>query len=717
MKQVVLNYRTKRMELRDVPLPTARSGTVLVRTECSAVSLGTEGSKVTTASKSLVGMARERPDLVRQARDMLRREGLTLTVRRIWNRLDTPAPIGYSSAGTVVAVGEGVIDVRPGDRVACGGADAPHAEYAVVPRNLVVPIPEAVPFEHAAFATIASIAMQGVRRAELSVGDRVAIIGLGLVGQLAVQIATAGGAKVLGIDVDPAKIALARQLGSTALTAGDPALTAEAARLTDGAGFDAVLITAATSSSEPVREAARLARDRAKVVVVGIVGLDLPFNEFFAKELDVRLSRSYGPGRYDPVYEEAGVDYPIGYVRWTENRNMQAVLELMASQQLRVAPLITHRFDIAEAVRAYDVVTKRREEMVLGVVFQYPSTEAQAPAAAIVRSMTQRGGDVVVGLIGAGSFAKNTILPNLAGRLGVRLRWVATQTSLSADHVARRYGFECRTTDAAEVLTDPEVTCVIIATRHDQHAPLAAAALRAGKAVFVEKPLGITAEEVKEVATAQRDSGGALMVGFNRRFARHAVAARAFMAAGGEPLTMAYRVNAGYLSREHWLHHPVFGGGRVIGEVCHFIDLLQFFVSAEPCHVTATAMANVGRYVDDNVAIVLGFTDGSVGTLLYASNGDVALAKERIELLGGGRAVVLDDFKLAEFYHGGRRRVARLRRQDKGHAAEFAAFLEAVRAGGPPPIPIAETLASMRATFAALESLRAGAPADTAGRR
>jgi predicted dehydrogenase/threonine dehydrogenase-like Zn-dependent dehydrogenase len=719
MKQIVQQQRTGRLSIAEVPAPSLRPEGLLVRTAYSLISAGTERAKVTVARKNLLGKALARPDQVRQVLQSARQLGLQATYQKVTSRLDALSPLGYSSAGVVLAVGARAAGFAPGDRVACaGGGYAVHAEIVYVPRNLAAHVPDEVGLDEAAFATLGAIALQGVRQAGPQLGETVGVIGLGLLGLLTVQLLRSAGCRVVGVDLSAARCALARQLGADAAVApSDPALDALVRRY-GPAGLDAVILTAATPSDEPIRLAGRLARDRARVVVVGDVGLDVPRSPFYEKELDVRLSRSYGPGRYDTHYEEQGLDYPVGYVRWTEGRNLSAVLDLLAQHKLDVRALTTHRFALDDAERAYALIEGKTREPHLGVLLEYavgaPFAGAQRVPAAEVISVTPprvaSGVRVGLALVGAGNFAQSMLLPALREHAHVRLRTVVTPGGLTARSVAERAGFEQAAADPAVALDDPEVNLVLIASRHDSHAELAARALAAGKAVFVEKPLALTRDELAAVRAAYVAAPNPfLMAGFNRRFAPLVVALRAFVAAAGEPLLMHYRVNAGFIPREHWTQDPVIGGGRVLGELCHFADLLLFLAGQPPVEVYARALPDQGRYSRDNVAVLVHFADGSAGTITYAANGDRGLDKERLEVFGGGRAAALDDFRELTLSAGGRRRVRRAG-PDKGHRAEMLALVDALVAGQPAPIPFAQLVQATELTLAVVESLDSGGP-------
>lgn len=735
MKQLLQNLRSGETRIADVPIPTPQAGEALVRNAASLVSAGTERMVVEFAEKSLLGKARSRPDLVRQVLDKARREGLLTTLEAAFNRLDQPMPLGYSSAGTIVALGPGLAGFHVGQRVACaGGGFAVHAEYVAVPRNLLTPLPDSLPFDHAAFTTLGAIALHGFRLAEVQLGERVAVIGLGLLGLLMVGIARAAGCHILGVDLDPARVALAQGLGATAVLRGQAEEAAQG--FSRGQGCDAVLICADSASADPVELAGVLARDRARVIAVGAVGLHLPRKVYYEKELTFLNSRSYGPGRYDPRYEEGGHDYPIGFVRWTEGRNLEAVVDLLAGGRLDVGPLISHRFPISAAPEAYALITGKRKEPFLGVLLTYPGETGEASGQLLSAGQAQpttpgdgagngAGQDLTaspsllaapqttptinLGVLGAGNFATAVLLPAVRRVPAIQPVGIVSASGASAQHAAQRFGFSYAASDPARLLEDPAVNTVAILTRHHLHAPQVLAALAAGKHVFCEKPLALTENELQELAAALPAAQRLLMVGFNRRFAPLAQRLQAFLAGRHEPLAAHYRVNAGYIPLNHWVHDPAQGGGRLVGEGCHFIDFLTFLVGAPPVAVSAQGLPNLGRYQEDNFVLTLTYPDGSLGTLTYLANGDKAFPKERVEVFCAGRVAVLDDYRMLETLQDGRRQVYRSRlRQDKGHQGEWQAFAAALAAGGPPPIPYDHLFGVSRATLAALQALRSG---------
>jgi polar amino acid transport system substrate-binding protein len=724
MKQILQNYKTGEVSVAEVPPPIAQRGRVLVRTAASLISAGTERMAVELGRKSLLGKARERPDLVRQVIQKAQREGLMNTITAVQSKLNAANALGYSAAGIVADVGDDVTDFRAGDRVACAGAGfASHAEVLSVPQNLCVRVPDAVDFEAAAFGTLGAIALQGVRLAEPTLGESVVVIGLGLLGQLTVQLLKANGCRVFGVDLDPAKVELARTLGADdGCVAGGETLQT-VIEWTRGRGADAVLITAATSSDQPVELAGEISRLKGRVVAVGLVGMNVPRKIYYERELTLKVSMSYGPGRYDPEYEERGHDYPFAYVRWTEGRNIEAFLDLVAAGSVRIAPLITHRFSIADGERAYNLIAGETKEPYLGIVLGYDTERELVRTINLRESKDRTGRDaaqatttaaVRVGLIGAGSYAQKFLLPNFKAA-GASFASIATASGINARGIGEKYEFARIAAGAEEVIADPEANLIVIATRHDSHAELARRALEAGRHVFVEKPLALNDEELDGVLEAARGAshaagGGRLLVGYNRRFSPHAREAAQAFAARREPLSILYRVNAGRIPRTSWIQDAREGGGRIIGEVCHFIDLMQFLTGALTTRVYAEAIASRDEEIvdEDSVMITLRFSDGSNGQVAYLAEGDRALPKERIEIFGGGKTFVIEDFRSAALYEGGRERRTKLRAQDKGQAEEVRALCAMVANNAPAPIALQDLAATTRATFRIRESLRTG---------
>jgi len=714
MKQIIQNLRSGKTALIEVPIPKPGPGMALIRTAASLVSIGTERMLVEFAGKSLLGKARSRPDLVRQTLEKLQREGLINTLEAVANRLDQPLSLGYSSAGRIIAVGENLMGYKVGDRVACGGGGyAVHAEFAVVPENLMTLLPDAVDFEEGAFATLGAIALHGFRLTQAQVGEHVAVIGLGLLGQLALQIAMAGGCKVFGVDLEADRVELARRIGAEAVKRDEVVNATDF--ITQGRGFDAILICADTPSNDPIQLAGEIARDRGRVVAIGAVGLELPRALYYQKELSLTISRSYGPGRYDSSYEEKGQDYPIGYVRWTEGRNLSAVVELIKNGKLDVRPLITHRIPIESGTEAYDLITKAGEVPPLGVILSYPESsveEGRVPEKVFFpESIARPSSHIHLGVLGAGNFASTVMLPALKQVKKLDFVGLATATGIKGRHAASRYGFRYATTEESQIFEDNTVNTIAILTRHHLHAQQVVAGLKGGKNVFCEKPLALHRDQLMEILAALRGSNCLLMVGFNRRFAPASTRLNQFLSSLKDPMFLHYRINAGAIPSSHWVNDPELGGGRIIGEVCHFIDFLTFLTHSLPINVLTLGLPEDNRSHEDNVHINLTFANGSQGAISYLSNGDRSFPKERLEVFCGGHVAVLDDFRSLETISQGKSHTWQSRwKQDKGHRAEWEVFSEAILQGGPPPIPYSHLISVTLASFAAVESLRTRQP-------
>jgi predicted dehydrogenase/threonine dehydrogenase-like Zn-dependent dehydrogenase len=711
MKQILQNARNGEIEVRDVPAPRAAKGCVLVRVAASLVSAGTERASSQFASKNLFEKAQARPDLVRDVLSKVRRDGVFAAVSTVRSRFDQPLALGYSCAGTVVEVGEGVSDIRVGDRVACAGTGfAVHAELACVPRMLVARIASsAVDFESAAFTTIGAVAMHAVRTAEAKLGEIVAVIGLGLLGQISVQILRAAGCTVIGLDLIQQRAALAVSMGATAATTSDEEFCDLCLRYSNGYGADSVLITAETPSSVPVNLASQVARDRGIVVAVGAVGMDLERRRYYEKELDFRVSRSYGPGRYDATFEQKGIDYPIGHVRWTETRNMEAFLQLLADEKLNVKQLITHRYGIENAAAAYELIADKTQQPYLGVIIQYPADQQmQSRRLELVGRQTEpsSASGVRVGLLGAGNFARGVLIPAMR-QSAAELIGICAANGVSAQSAAKKFRFVFCTTDEEQIYSDDSINAVVIATRHNLHAAQVIRALESSKHVFCEKPLCLTEEELDAIQTAYASAANCrLMVGFNRRFAPMIQQARKFLAQADGPFTMNYRVNACPLPSDHWVNDPEQGGGRILGEMCHFVDLLSFICASNSISVQAKgAPSSCGQ----DVTATIEFANGSIGTITYVCSGDRAFSKERIEIFRGGAVTALDDFRRLDLSRYGKKKTFHSRlRQDKGHKSEWLAFADCITSGGPAPIAFEEIVASTLATIRIAESLRSG---------
>jgi polar amino acid transport system substrate-binding protein len=701
VKQIEQNYRTGALRVAEVPAPLASEGSVLVATHVSLISSGTEKQLIDLARASLAGKAMARPDLVRRVVRNVRRDGLRPTIERVFAKLDTPIPLGYSLAGEVLEVGRRVSGIGVGDRLACAGAGlANHAEINAVPKNLTVGIPPEVDDEDASFVTLGAIALQGVRLAAPTLGERIVVIGLGLIGLLTVQLLKANGCRVFGFDPNCARVALARELDvDMAVSAGLP----EAVEgFTGGQGADAVIITASSKSNEPINVAAEVSRLKGRIVVVGLVGMTIDREPFYKRELELKISMSYGPGRGDPSYEQGGQDYPLPYVRWTEQRNMEAFLTLVADGKVTPKRLVTHRFPIAEAEKAYELMESGAPHLAILLTYPEPPTDSERlirRAPPPPRSEANR-----VAFIGFGNYAKGVLLPALRKAPGVTLIAVATSTGLSAGHAGAKHGFATVATDPAAVIADPDADTVFIASRHDTHARFAAEALRTGKHVFCEKPLALSWEGLAEVMAAARQAPGTLAVGFNRRFAPLLQKARAALEPRSGPLVMLYRINAGAIPGDSWIQREE-GGGRIVGEVCHFVDVLTFLARSLPVEVYALA----ARDHADAVSALVRFTDGSTGTIVYSSLGDVGVPKEYLEAFADRRVIQLDDFCRLTVTRSGKS-VTSKSAQDKGQRGLVAAFLEATRGKRDAPIPLSELVAVTEATFAIEESLRRGSP-------
>jgi predicted dehydrogenase/threonine dehydrogenase-like Zn-dependent dehydrogenase len=697
MKQLVQSVRSGELRLIEVPTPSIGPTEVLVATSHSLLSSGTERAARNLASAGLIAKARARPDLVRQVVQKARTEGVAKTLHTVRARMQTDMPLGYSAAGVVVEVGGAVARITPGQRVATGGAG--HAELQVVSGPLAVPLPEHVAFDEAAFATVASIAMNGLRLADVGPGARVCVIGLGLLGQLAIRVAIAAGCEVAGVDVRPWTVDMASDSGAFALveTGGDT--TESILDWTKGRGVDAVLLTAATHSSDPIRRAPHIARDRANIVVVGDIGLELERTPLYEKELTLRFARSYGPGRYDPSYEDWGVDYPIGYVRWTEGRNLEAFIDLLAAGRLSVRDLVTHTFPFSRATEAYALLS-RGEEHVLGVELMYPASPSRADYVPIrPRSGTQSA----VGLIGAGTFASATLIPAMKKAGFTDFAALASASGRSATRLARDAGFERVAQSGSEVIADPGVGLVVVATRHDSHEEFTLAALEASKHVFCEKPLALTFEGLERIANAWRAGTGHLMVGFNRRHSPAIVMVRRHIGESGGPLVITYRVNAGRLPPQHW-YLDRRQGGRLIGEACHFIDTCGFLVGHPVASVYCVGSARGEALLDQDFIVTLRYTDGSVATISYASGGNPTTSKERIEVLGRGHSALVDDFHRTLLDGKAQRGLP----GDKGHEAEMRVLRQAILGRVAPEDITRSALDSMAATLAAAQSLITG---------
>ncbi|MBA2238080.1 MAG: Gfo/Idh/MocA family oxidoreductase [Lysobacter sp.] len=700
MRQVLQSLRDGTTELVDVPSPRVARGNLLIRTRTTLVSAGTERMLVEFGKANWLDKARQQPDKVRMVLDKMRTDGVATTVEAVRSKLDQPLALGYCNVGTVIEVGEGVSGFAVGDRVVSNGK---HAEVVRVPVNLCARVPDGVGDEDAAFTVLAAIGLQGIRLANPTLGECIVVTGLGLIGLLTVQMLRAHGCRVLGVDFDPQRLALARAFGAEVIDAGAGGdMVHQAHAFSRGRGVDAVIITASTKSNDPVAHAARMCRQRGRIVLVGVVGLELSRADFYEKELSFQVSCSYGPGRYDPSYEEGGQDYPVGFVRWTEQRNFEAVLDLLASGAVATGQLVSHRFELDDAVDAYALLSGGGPS--LGIVLRYPQPHADAaPPERSVRlsSKPAPAGAGTVAFIGAGNYAGRVLIPAFK-RAGAKLHTVVSSGGVSATHHGRRHGFANASTDSDVVWADRAIDTVVIATRHDDHARSVLKALAAGKHVFVEKPLCLRLQELERIQQALAASPNSkLMVGFNRRFAPHVVRMKQLLAQVDEPRSFVMTVNAGEIPPDHWTQDPAVGGGRIVGEACHFIDLLRHLAGTP---ITAQRAVALGRspalaITSDKATLSLDFADGSTGTIHYLANGHKGFPKERLEVFCAGRVLQLDNFRVLRGW--GWRGFSRMRlwRQDKGQEACAQAFLHWVQRGGDPPVPASELLEASRAAI------------------
>jgi predicted dehydrogenase/threonine dehydrogenase-like Zn-dependent dehydrogenase len=695
VKQLLQNLKTGATSVAEVPSPAPRRGHVLIRTTRSLVSAGTERMLVDFGRAGWIDKARQQPVKARMVLDKVRTDGLWPTLQAVRNKLDQPLPLGYCNVGVVVGVGADVSGFQVGDRVASNGK---HAQVVNVPANLCAKIPHGVSDDEAAFTVLGAIALQGIRLAQPTLGEAVVVTGLGLIGLVAVQLLRAQGCRVLGLDMDAARLAQARRLGAEVvdLSAGaDPVQVAHV--FSRGRGVDAVLVTASTKSSEPIHQAAQMCRKRGRIVLVGVTGLELSRADFYEKELTFQVSCSYGPGRYDSAYEEEGHDYPVGFVRWTEQRNFEAVLDMLAERHIDVRELVTHRFAVSDALAAYEVVAGA--EPSLGILLEYPADADDAVKARSVElapPAPTAPGRAVVSFIGSGNYATAALIPAFKAS-GARLRSVASAAGISSVHAGRKFGFEDCTTDSARVFADGDTNTLVVATRHDSHASLVLRGLQAGKHVFVEKPLCLTLGELAQIEAAVRVSNRLLMVGFNRRFAPHVRRMKELLAPMPGPKAFVMTVNAGAIPVGHWTQDRAVGGGRIVGEACHFIDLLRHLAGHR---VTRGSRSDMCSESGDTVSLQLGFADGSIGTVHYLANGSKGFPKERLEVFVAGRVLQLDNFRCLTGYGWPGFRKLSLWRQDKGQQACAAAFVQAVESGNPaPPIPLDELLEVSRVTI------------------
>ncbi len=705
MKQLIQDLQSGQTRLEEVPAPQVRRGSVLIKTHRSLVSLGTERMLVEFGKANWFEKARQQPDKVKQVIDKIKTDGLQPTLEAVFRKLGEPLPLGYCNAGEVVAVGEGVTEFSIGDRVISNGH---HAELVCVPKNLVAKIPEGVSFEEASFTVVGAIALQGIRLAQPTFGETVVVTGLGLIGLVAGQLLRANGCRVVGLDFDENKVELAKTLGIEAFnvsSGNSPVKLVE--ELTGGIGADAVVITASSKSNEIIHEAAQMSRKRGRIVLVGVIGLDIRRANFFEKELTFQVSCSYGPGRYDPDYEQKGIDYPLPFVRWTEKRNFEAVLRAIAEGSLKVAPLISEVIDFQDFEKIYGDIGSSRS---IASILKYSGAAdaAQTSIQVLEKNFTAKKG--VIGIIGSGNFTQAMILPCLK-KAGAEVKTISSARGLSGTLAAKKFGIARSTTSNADILGDAEIDTVVVTTQHNTHARLAAEALLSGKNVFVEKPLALTINELEEVEAAWKKSGRSLTVGFNRRFAPLSEETKKLLgASSNQPMHLVATMNAGEIPASHWTQDLATGGGRIVGEACHLMDLMVFLTGSEIEKVVMTALGTHPTAATDSASILLKFKNGSTGVVNYFSNGSKGYAKERVEVFSQNRTAVIDNWRRAEFF--GFAKSSASGRQDKGHQRQFDLFMKSVKTGGPATIPFEEILNVSRAALAAVESLKTGAWVD-----
>ncbi|THH34562.1 bi-domain-containing oxidoreductase [Neolewinella litorea] len=698
MKQLIQNLRSGETILEEVPVPRPGSGQVLIRTRRSLVSLGTERMLVEFGKAGLMAKARQQPEKVKMVLDKIRAEGLLPTLETVFNKLGQPLPLGYCNAGVVEAVGSDVRGLQVGDRVVSNG---PHAEFVSVPQNLVARVPDGVSDEEAAFTVVSAIGLQGIRLLNPTMGETVVVFGLGLIGLITAELLLANGCRVIGLDLDEDKLRLAREKGVITLSPSTADLAAAAVQLTGGVGVDGVIITASAKTDAIVSQAAQMCRKRGRIVLVGVVGLKLNRAEFYEKELSFQVSCSYGPGRYDPEYEEKGTDYPVGFVRWTEQRNFQAILEAMELGRLDVKSLITERVPLAEYRRIYDDIGTSNS---IASILEYPEG-VSVERSVVVNPTPSKGGagGAEIGIIGAGNFTKMTLLPAL-DKTNADLAFIAGAGGVNATALAKKHGIKRSTTDYRELLDDPKLGCVLITTRHHLHAPMIAEVLGAGKHAFVEKPLAIDQEGLEKVMAAYESSPGGLMVGFNRRFSPHTEKIKAMLDPAA-PKNMIATMNAGAIPPEVWVHDMQVGGGRLIGEACHFIDLLVFLSGSLVVEVCASSLGQHAEDNTDNASILLRFANGDQGVINYFANGDKSYSKERLEVYSRGGTIIMDNFRKTRAY--GVQGFSKLStRLDKGHRTQFERLVKGVREDNIELIPYSEIINVSRAALAIVESLK-----------
>ena len=706
MKQIIQDLKNGNTLLEDVPAPLLRKGHVLIKTHVSLVSLGTEKMLVEFGKGNLLAKARQQPDKVKQVFEKIQTDGLFPTLEAVFNKLDEPLPLGYCNAGEVLAVGDGVTEFKVGDRVASNGH---HAEVVCIPKNLCAKIPDSVSYEEAAFTVLGAIGLEGIRLANPTMGETVVVIGLGLIGLITAELLVANGCKVIGFDVDDAKVKIASSKKIHAFNASTVNVVKTTEQLTNEVGADAVIITASAKNNDIIHQAAEMSRKRGRIILVGVIGLDLQRADFYKKELSFQVSCSYGPGRYDENYEQRGIDYPLPYVRWTQKRNFETILDALAGKRLNVNDLITEKIPLEEYHQIYGAMGSGS----IASLLMYPENSSQDLLSSVISSTTQSfsSSKGIIGIIGAGNFTKMTLLPALK-KSSPQLKYISSAGGLTAKALANKYGFANATSDYNEILKDKDVDLVMITTRHDLHAKMVIDSIKAGKHVFVEKPLAIYPQELDAIIQTYQEqlangNGRSLTVGFNRRFSPFVQKAIQLLGKGGTPMNIIATMNAGYIPQEVWVQHRETGGGRIIGEACHYIDLMIALTGSKVTAVMMSALGPQPNETTDNAIITLQFESGAQGVINYFSNGNKAYAKERVEIYAQGKTLVLDNFRKLQGY-GFKGFNTLSTAQDKGHANQFGKLLEIVKVGGTPLIPFDEIVNTTRASFAAIESLTSG---------
>lgn len=707
MKQLIQSYKTGKMEVVEVPVPGCNQNGILIQTKSSLVSAGTEKMMVDLAKKSLLGKAKSRPDLVKQVFEKMKKEGFQSTIQKVMTKLDSPVPLGYSCAGEIIMSGKNIMGFSNGDRVACAGTGyANHAEINFIPKNLFTRIPDSVSFEDASFVTVGSIALQGLRQLDPTIGEKITVIGSGLIGQLTIQLLKANGCSVIAVDINKNKLLLAEEIGADKTALSEDMLSC-IEDFTKGVGVDGVIITASTKSKKIMAQAGEICRSKGRVIVVGLFPIEIPRDIYYKKELECKFSMSYGPGRYDPLYEEQGIDYPISYVRWTEQRNLETILNLIEYKKITPQKLITHKFEFENVLNAYKLLSGEIKEPYLGIILNYTKEILQSSQISI--SKKKKISKIELALVGAGNFSQSVTLPTLKN-LEINFNTLVDYNSTVLTDIGRKYQFNTISSSFEDILKDKIINTIMITTPHNNHAAFVMESLRSHKNVFVEKPLAICEEELEELKKVYEKFPRQLMVGFNRRFSSHAKKIKAFISNSSTPLIMNYVINAGDISPEHWVQDPKVGGGRIIGEVCHFLDFLQFISDSKPASIFATSLKtnNMKYKNDDSVQIIISYKNGSIGTISYHAVGDKSLPKEFFEVSAGNKTIKMKNFNVTEFYTNGKKSKYRSKKQDKGFAQEYKQFFNSIINNDPSPISFESIYLTTLSTFRIIESIKTG---------